>query len=135
MAADYACRTRDPKDPGEGFADAISPADLTLRWYKYLPVRYENLRAAKYVLENVWRIFRGVRQFNRGGWCYTGRPKTWYIRPDSCVPFPEHLVYAVYLNPNLRVYEARAEDRAPDDPMCPVDWKNRYEALIWKRTS
>lgn len=135
MAADYACRTRDPQNPVDGFVDAIFPADLTLQWYKSSPVRYENLRAAKYVLEHVERIFRGIREFNRGGWCYTGRPTEWHLRKDVVAPFPSKLVFAVYLNPRLRVYEARAEVAAIDDPMSPKDWANRYEGLVWKHTS
>lgn len=135
MAADYACKTRNPVDPDGDPVDAIFPAELTLRWYKYAPVRYWNLIAAKFVLENVKRIFRRVREFNAGGWCYTARPKTWFIRVDQKDGFPDDKVFAVYLNPNLRVYECRAEYAADDDNMCPVNWRDRYGGLIWKSTS
>ena len=135
MAADYFCKTRDPENPVDNFVEAIFPADLTSRWHKYSPVRFKNLWAAKHVLENVERIFRGVREFNQGGWCYTGRPATWYIRENVQAPFPETLVFVVYLNPRLHVYEARAEEIATDDPISPKDWAQRYEGLVWKRTS
>jgi len=39
-------------------------------------------------------------------------------------------VFAVYLNPNLRVYECRAEYAEDDDPLCPIDWPNRYRGVM-----
>jgi len=69
--------------------DAIFPAGYTLRLFTTSPVDFENLRAAKCVLENVERIFFGVREFNEGGWCYTGRPSASYIRERIEVPFPK----------------------------------------------
>lgn len=135
MAADYRLEIRDPENPDEGVVDAVFPGDWTSKLYKFDPVGYENLRAAKYVLENTRRIFRGLRVYNRGGWCYVGRPGKWCIREDVVVPFPEKFVFAVYMNPRLSVFEARAEYRCADDPMSPKDWPNRYEALVWTTTS
>lgn len=135
MAADFICKTIDPTNPAGPAIDAIFPADLTLRYYKYSPVRYWNLIAAKYVLEHTERIFFGVREYNEGGWCYTGHPAEWYIRENVTAPFPKDKVFTVYLNPNMRVYECRAEYAAADDPLCPVDWQNRYRGLIWKSIS
>lgn len=135
VAADFTCRTLDPNDPAGRPVDAIFPADLTLRYYKYSPVRYLNLIAARYVLEHPARIFFGVREYNEGGWCYTGRPAEWYVKEGVTARFPEGLVFAVYLNPNMRVYECRAERAADDDALCPVDWQDRYRGLIWKSTS
>lgn len=135
MAADYSCKTVDPTNPRGERIDAIFPGDLTLRMYKYSPVQYENLRAAKFVLENARRIFFGIREFNDGGWCYTARPVEWHVRPNVIAPFPENLIYAVYVNPNMRVYEWRAEPVDEDDPFCPDDWQNRYRGMTWKNTS
>ncbi len=135
MADDFACPIIDPQNPTGPKVDAIFPGDLTLRYYKYSPVRYFNLITAKHVLDNAERIFFGVREFNEGGWCYTGRPDEWYIRENVIAPFPGDKVFAVYLNPNLRVYECRAEYADPDDPLSPVDWQKRYRGLIWKSTS
>jgi hypothetical protein len=135
VAADYACKTRNPLDPEGDLIDAIFPADLTLRWYKNDPVRHENLRVARFVLQNVERIFRGVRRLSEGGWCFTGSPQEWYIRENVIVPFPDGKVFAVYLNPRMRVYECRAEYIADDDPLCPIDWRGRYGGLIWKSIS
>ncbi|GMV96752.1 MAG: hypothetical protein AMXMBFR83_11120 [Phycisphaerae bacterium] len=135
MAADYLCKTRDPTNPDGPRVEAVFSAEYTLKLYKYAPVAYENLRAAKYVLENVERIFFGVREYNEGGWCFTGRPEEWYIRENTTAPFPRNLVFAVYLNPNLRVYECRAEYADPDDGMCPRNWRDRYRGLTWKSTS
>ena len=135
MAANCACETIDPNNPTGPKIDAIFPAAYLLRLYKYSPVDYENLRAAKYVLENPKRIFFGVRVFNQGGWCYTGHPAGWYIKERAIVPFPKDRVFAVYVNPNLQVYECRAEYTDAVDPLCPVDWQNRYRGLTWKSTS
>ena len=135
MAADYVCKTRNPLDPEGELVDAIFPADLTLKWYKKAPVRYWNLIAAKFVLDNVQRIFRGIREFNAGGWCYTARPDDWYIRVDVVAPFPKDKVFAVYVNPRMRVFECRAEYIADDDDMCPKGWRDRYGGLIWKGIS
>lgn len=63
-----------PLDPTGARIDAVFPGDLALRYFKYSPVRYMNLIAAKFVLENPQRIFYGVREFNEGGWCYTAVP-------------------------------------------------------------
>jgi len=135
VADDLACKTIDPNDPTGSKVDAIFPGDYTLKLYKYWRVDYENLRAAKCVLENVARIFFGVREFNEGGWCYTGRPGEWFISEAKIAPFPEDKVFAVYLNPNMRIYECRAEYAAPDDPLNPVNWQTRYRGLTWKNTS
>jgi len=99
-------------------------------------VDFQNLRAVKFVLENVERIFGGIREFNRGGWCFTGRPERWCIRNEDIeVPFPPNRILGVYLNSSLRVFDFQVEKTAPDDAFSPVDWQNRYGALIWKNTS
>ena len=135
LPQNYFLNIIDPHDPKGPTIQAEIPHSVYSRLYKYYPVRYENLRAAKYVLENPKRIFSGVRQFNEGGWCFTGKPRMWYIKEDVQAPFPNELVFAVYLNANFRLYEARAEPSDRDDPLCPDDWQNRYGGLIWKTTS
>ena len=135
MAKDFIFETIDPKNPSGPRVDVILSGDLIERFYKHMPVRWENLRAMKYVLDNPERIFFGVRQYNEGGWCYTGRPERWYIKVDIEVPFPKDKVFSVYINPNMRIYECRAELAATDDPANPADWQNRYRGLIWKNTS
>jgi hypothetical protein len=135
MSKDYLQPIINPTDPTGEKIHAVLPHPLILVYYKLYPVRYENLRAAKFVLENPERIFTGVRQFNEGGWCFTGRPKLWYIREGVRAPFPDNLIFAVYLNSRFVVYECRAERAASDDRSCPVDWQNRYNGLVWKNTS
>jgi len=135
MASDFCIDIIDPNNPTGSKIQAVIPHRLILRYYKYFPVRYENLRAAKHVLDNPRRIFSGVRQFNEGGWCFTGRPAVWYVKMDVCVSFPENLVFSVYLNSRMYVYESRAENAAVDDSLCPEGWEDRYGALIWKSTS
>lgn len=135
MAGDFLCKTIDPEAPDGAKISAIFPAGLTLAYYKYHPVRYENLRAAKWVLEHPLRIFRGVREYNEPDWlCYVGRPKQWYTKEDVIEEFPKDRLFAVYLNSKMYVYECRAEVAAEDDPLCPDDWANRYGELIWIST-
>src|SRR5688500_3810263 len=95
---DYLQPILNPDDPGGVSVNAVIPYELILRYYKYNPVRYENLRAAKHVLVNPLRVFAGVRRFNEGGWCFTGRPSTWYITENVTATFPDNLVFSVYLN-------------------------------------
>ncbi len=135
MGKDYFTEVINPSDPKGPKTTAIIPYQLILNYYKFSPVRYENFRVAKEVLENPQRIFSGIRQFNEGGWCFTGKPESWYIRQAVQAPFPNNLVFTVYLNSNYYVYEARAEACAEDDFLCPKDWKNRYGALVWKKNT
>lgn len=134
-AGSFTIRCRDPRAPEHDTVNVIIPGDLIEHCYCSLPVQFENFRAAKFVLENPRRIFSGVRLLNQGGWCYVGKPSEWYIRENTIAPFPEQFVFAVYVNPNFRLYEFRAEKVAPDDPDSPIGWAERYGALIWKRTS
>ena len=131
MASDFSYLAIDPRNPDGPRVDVIFPASYTLRIYKHSPVDFENLRAAKHVLDDTDRIFFGVREYNEGGWCYTGRPQSWYIKEGIETPFPKSLVFAVYVNPLLHVYECRAEFVADDDPLCPANWRTRYGGLTW----
>jgi|ERR1022692_180769 hypothetical protein len=135
MPNDYLIEIINPIDPKGQKVQAIIPHTLILNYYKYHPVRFENFRTVRYVLANTDRIFSGIRQFNEGGWCFTGKPKSWYIKESVQAPFPENLVFSVYLNSRLYIYEARAEKCAVEDNLCPENWQNRYGALIWKTTS
>ncbi|MCX7425269.1 MAG: hypothetical protein NTW96_06545 [Planctomycetia bacterium] len=132
MAADYACLTIDPTNPDGPRIEVVFPAAYTTRLFKYAPVDFENLRSAKYVLENTQRIFFGVRAFNEGGWCFSGRPREWFLKERIVVPFPHDKVFVVYINPRMQVYECRAEFIAEDDPLAPIDWQTRFRGLTWK---
>src|SRR6266404_5522578 len=124
MGKDYCIQIINPEDPLGQPIEAIIPYRLYSKYYTFHPVQYENLRTAKYVLEHPLRIFSGVRVFNEGGWCFTGRLGSWYIRETVVAPFPGNLIYAVYLNPRHYVYECRSEHAAQDDKECPDDWQN-----------
>ena len=103
MARDFIYSTVNPLDPNGPKTQVIIPSDYYQTLYKYHPVDYQNLIAAKFVLDEPKKLFFGVREYTQGGWCYTGRPPEWYIRENVIVPFPNHLVFAVYINPNMRV--------------------------------
>jgi hypothetical protein len=135
MPTNFCIQIVNPDDIGGPKIEAIIPHSLILNCYKYSPTKYQNFYAAKFVLENPKRIFARIREFNEGGWCFTGRPKTWYIKENVEVPFPDGYVFAVYFNSRFVIYEFRAEYAAGDDSLCPRDWQNRYGALIWTNTS
>lgn len=134
-ARDFEILTVNPKDPYGPKIPAIVPLGLIKRYHKYRSVDFENLRAAKHVLENPQRIFSVLREFgDEERWCYTGRPERWYAAENVTAPFPDNLVFAVYLDSRIRIYQSRAERVAEDDRMSPVSWQSRYGGLVWKST-
>ena len=77
MAKDWCTGTINPNDPDGQRISVTIPAQVIENYYTFHPVRFENLRCAKCVLEKPLRIFAGIRQWNEGGWCFTGRPESW----------------------------------------------------------
>lgn len=135
MATNFSIQIINPENANGPKIEATIPHSLILNCYKFHPVQYENFRAVRFVLENPKRIFAGIREFNEGGWCFTGRPKSWYVKENVAVPFPSKYIFAVFLNSRFIIYEFRAEHIANDDEFCPIDWQNRFQALIWTNTS
>lgn len=127
--------TLNPLDPMGTKIEITIPGDLIERFHKTEPVKYENFRAVKKVLDNPLRIFSGVRTFNEGGWCYVGRPDVWCVRERVIMDFPKHLVFAVYVNPAMFLYEFRGERADSSDPLNPINWEDRYGGVVWKSTS
>jgi hypothetical protein len=135
QARDFQIFTINPRNPSGPRIAAVLPSELIERYHKYRSVDFENFRAAKRVLENPRRIFSVLREFgDEERWCYTGRPERWSVAEKVTAPFPEHLVFAVYLNARIQIYQSRAERAAEDDPMSPVNWQIRYGGLVWKST-
>ncbi|MCX5771626.1 MAG: hypothetical protein NTZ09_15340 [Candidatus Hydrogenedentes bacterium] len=137
MTANYKLKAINPVNPQGPKTDITIPGDLIERYFKYDSVRFDNLEAAKHVLENTVLIFSGVRMFNKGGWCYVGYPEMWTIRENVTAPFPRNMVFAVYVNALMVLYECRAEIAEKiegEEQLYPKDWKNRYGGLIWKST-
>jgi len=129
-ASNFECETLDPRDPRGPRVKVVLPGDLITRVYKWQRVSYENLRCVKHVLEVVECIFFGIREYNEGGWCYTGRPERWHVTAERVEPFPDDLIYAVYVNPRMRIYEWRAEDVAVENRGCPKNWQQRYRGRV-----
>jgi hypothetical protein len=129
------CKTIDPNSPNGPPIEAFISIERCQRCAK-LPVKSRNLiLCALPVLKNPELVFAGVRDFQEGGWCYVGWPEEWCIKKQVVVPFPkDRFVFAVYLEPSMRVYEWRAEKVATDDPLAPEDWQYRYRSLVWKKT-
>lgn len=133
MARWYTCRTLDPLDPYSGEKVEVRiPTDYVERLNKYRPVDWYNLGKVAEVLGNPKRIFYGLRQLTEGGWCYVGKPTQWVIREGVDVPFPENLVFVVYLSDDLHVYNHRAEPADQGDLLSPKNWEERYQKLVWK---
>lgn len=126
----FSCRTKDPRDPSK-YVNVTIPDFLIARCYTHASVEYENFRCAKVVLDNPLNIYSGVRHLNYGYWCYTDRPETWYIRENVCAPFPENLVYAIYLNDRFDLYSFRSEPADKNDNRHIDGWKDRFGGLKW----
>jgi hypothetical protein len=127
---EYTIAALDPTNVPGVRRPIIIPRDVYLEAYKHWPVQYENLRCVKYVLENTQRIFSGVRDHVPGGWCYTGRPLEWHVRPNVTAAFPHHLIFAVYVNPKFELFDWLAEKADPQDATCPVNWRDRYKGRV-----
>lgn len=123
--------TVDPENP-KGPKIAVRLEQDTLQyWYKYKPTKWKNVLTAKHVLDNPLRIFVGIRRsFSENGWCYVGKPRTWFIRENEKVAFPQDLVYAVYLNDRKAIYDHIAEVADVKDLNSPEDWENRFGGVI-----
>ncbi len=52
MARDFTCETLDPRHPKGPRVEVTFPGEYTIHLYKNSPVDFENLRAAKHVLED-----------------------------------------------------------------------------------
>lgn len=136
MRDGYRVQAISPVNPETEHVDVVIPLDLARRWYKESSVDFDNLEIAKEVLENPLRIFEGVRDYEEGGFCYVGKPKSVYVRPKCTAPLPHDCVFTVYVNRNMRLYEIRTEAADKDeDPLSPKGWKERYGGLRWRSTS
>ena len=131
----YEQETLDPDNPTGPKVKVIITHSIYDRVHKYNPVQYENLRAAKEVLENPKRIFWGIREHNEGGWCYVGKPTELYIKQNTVIDFPSDKVFAVYINQRLVVFDWCVEYADDKDGMSPKGWEERYRSLKWKSTS
>jgi hypothetical protein len=111
------------------------PDDLISRTNKYFTTEFKNLWCVKKVLDNPLQIYSGVRQLNYGFWCYTGRPESWWIKPNVESDFPDHLVYAVYLNDRFVLYSFRAELADEKDNSHIRGWEDRFGGLKWSKNA
>ncbi len=123
--------TVDPNNPTGPKIEVIIPHDIIERAYKYNSVKYENLRAAKEVLENPLRIFWGIREHSEGGWCYVGRPTKLYVTETTVIDFPNDKVFAVYITDRYEVFDWNVEYADNKDAMSPMGWESRYRSLKW----
>ena len=72
-------------------------------------------------------IFRGMRDENDEGLCYTGVPSCSFRGPKGeWAPPWEKEVFLVFVNPEGIIYNWRWEKRALDNPFLPVDYKTRF---------
>lgn len=124
----------DPEAPDRRI-EALIPKEVLYNYYKTHPVTWHNVVVAKEVLENPARIYYGIRDHQKGGWCYTGRPMQFWKKPGITVPLPTTHLFTVYMNPSYHVYLWRLEKVDPQDLFAPIDWRERYGGMSWKRDS
>lgn len=134
MARDYYFDVLDPGNPLGPKIQARLSGELYLHHYKCNYVKYLNLIAARHVLSNTLAIFEGVRDFQEGGWCYLGRPTSYYLRENVEAPLEHSRVFAVYINPAMGVYEWRLEVADANGSSLPEKHENRFKRLVWKAT-
>jgi len=127
------CDTINPENPDGDKVEIFIELGLIHEICKH-PIKFYNLgMCVPGVLTNPMRIYSGLRDLQKGGWCYVGVPDQWCIKDGVFATFPRSkFVFAVYVNPRMRVYEWRAEKIAADDAFAPVDWQRRYGELIWQ---
>ncbi len=106
----------------------------------YMPNDYLNLFTVFEVLQNPNRIFSGLCRRHSDSskkLCVVGKPQHWYIgtKSSSNVPFPQELVYLVFLSERNSIFEFRAERSDTEDPLSPIGWEERFVELIWKKNS
>lgn len=135
MAKDFTIQVVDPDRPPTSFVNAVIPGDLYQHYFKTNEAKYRNLVAADFVLRNPTLIFEGVREYQEGGWCYVGRPASYFLRPKIEVPLPPGFVFAAYLNPVRRLYEWRLEPAESDNSPYPKAHEDRYKRLAWTSIS
>ena len=123
-------KTIDPKNPTGPRIEIEIPYCIYERAYKYNSVKYENLRAAKEVLENPLRIFWGIRQHSEGGWCYIGRPTKLYLSETEVIDFPKDKLFAVYINDRYELFDWIVEYADEKDSLNPKGWESRYRSVI-----
>ena len=128
-------KTVDPNNPTGPKIDVFLPKDICSMVYKYNSVKYDNLRAAKEVLGNPQRIFWGIREHSEGGWCYTGKPVSLYVRENEIIDFPNNMVFAVYINDRYEIFDWIPEYADEKDELSPKNYEERYRSLKWQSTS
>ncbi len=134
MVATYQLDAQDPHDP-DSVAKIKLPGDLIERFFRQSNTKVENLPLVAATLRQPDAVFEGIRERSTGGWCYTKtRPSDeWTIQDNISSTFPAHLLFAVYLNPRMHVYEWRAERAVRPGSAYPEDWEARFLRCIWQR--
>lgn len=108
----------DPLNPGGPPVEATIPDFLIAREYKRSDARYANFEVVHLVLREPSRIYRGLREWNHNHWCFVGRPEFWHLEDKATgtvrrLPFPQDLIYAVYLNDRYFVHGFGPRDAEP----------------------
>ena len=122
---------------GQEIEIRVEPATYE-RLLKYKPTDFANLITCYYVLNSPKRIFANLQRPCRDTsdyLCFVGKPQEWYVGNRNKVPFPENLVYAVFLNDRYSIIEFGAEEISYNDKYSPENWEDRFGDLIWTRNS
>ncbi len=127
--------TINPDNPTGPKINVFLSPFIYLRAYKYDSVKYDNLQAAKEVLDSPQRIFWGTREHSEGGWCYTGKPTRLYVQENEAIDFPNNMVFAVYVTDRYEIFDWIPEFIDEEDNLSPKGYKERYRGLKWKSTS
>jgi hypothetical protein len=128
----YLVQTINPENPTGDKIDVIITEKNLDYWFAHKPVKFQNLiTCGKQVLANPKRIYRGLRELSEGGWCYVGKPDTWFLTVDQEVPFPNNKVFALFVNDRMYLYDFVAELCDPEDPISIINWRTRFGGRVW----
>ena len=129
----YTIEALNPEDPCGPRGCIFFPKSLELRLYKFRRADFENLKNVAVVTRQTKAVFKGVREEieRNWGWCYVGKPLFYYREDGTKVREGKNMVYTVYVNPRLEIYECGWEPSDPEDAFCPEDFHNRYGSRIW----
>ena len=103
--------------------------------------KFHNLRTAEVVLQNPHRVFKHIRTGQvRPGWCYSKQvDRIWSADGTGTVRSRQGLVFSVYLNADLAVFEWGSDECEPSDPRSPRGASNgmgtptgRFGELVWR---
>jgi hypothetical protein len=95
--------------------------------------KYFDLYSIPEVLSSPAVVFGGLtREDQTESLCYARIPSRRYLSADVTVPPIPNRTFAVYMSKELKIFEWRWEISDENKHGYPIQWKTRYEKIIWQ---